>query len=68
MLDDENVIRQRDPNGALNVTAKQFEQTLFAADVRNSDHDGREIKNLVIAGMGGSALSALLIKSWLYSI
>lgn len=67
MLDDENVIRQRDPSGSLGITAKQFEQTLFTADVHNSDHDNRSIKKLVIAGMGGSALSALLIKSWLNS-
>lgn len=65
MLDDTNVIRQRDPAGALAVAAGEYAQDEFAADVWNSDNDGRPIVNVVVAGMGGSALAALLVKSWL---
>lgn len=65
MLDDMNVLKQRDPSGALEVAAQQFMQTMFDAVVENPDHDGRKITNVVVAGMGGSALAALLVKSWL---
>lgn len=63
MLDDNNVLGQRDPSGALEVAARQFEQADFRPEVLNPDHDGREIKNIVITGMGGSTLAALILKS-----
>ncbi len=65
MLDDNNVLRQRDPSNALGVAAEQYQQARFAVAVNNPDHDGREITRVVVAGMGGSALAALLVKSWL---
>jgi glucose/mannose-6-phosphate isomerase len=65
MLDDLNVIKQRDPEGALQVAAQQFDQASFPVDVGSPDHDHREITHVVVAGMGGSALAALLVKSWL---
>lgn len=65
MLDDENVLKQRDPHDALGVAATQFEQARFAVEVAHPEHDGREITRVVVAGMGGSALAALLVKSWL---
>lgn len=65
MLDDLNVIGQRDPHGALQVAAQQYNQTRFDADVRNGAHDEREITRVVVSGMGGSALAALIVKSWL---
>ncbi len=65
MLDDANVIRQRDPAGALAVAAGEYTQDEFAADIWNPDNDGRPIVNVVVAGMGGSALAALLVKTWL---
>ena len=65
MLDDNNVLRQRDPSDALGVAAAQLEQARFAADIVHPDHDGREITNIVIAGMGGSALAGLMLKTWL---
>jgi glucose/mannose-6-phosphate isomerase len=67
MLDDNNVLRQRDPSGALGVARKQFEQARYAVQVEHPDHDGRDITKVVIVGMGGSALAALLVKSWLAS-
>jgi len=35
MLDDANVIRQRDPSGALAVAAGEYAQDEFAADIWN---------------------------------
>lgn len=65
MLDDNNVIAQRDPEGALTVAAEQWRQTTSDTTVGNAEHDGRELKKIVVAGMGGSALAALLAKQWL---
>lgn len=67
MLDDQNVLRQRDPSGALAVAADQYEQTRFSVAVANPENDGRAITRVIVAGMGGSALAALLAKSWLKS-
>lgn len=65
MLDNENVLKQRDPHGALEVIASQFEQAAFSVSVQNPEHDHRPITSIVVAGMGGSALSALLLKTLL---
>ncbi len=62
ILDDANIRKQRDPSDVLSVLGSQYEQVLFDAKVWNSDHDDREITGVVLAGMGGSALSALLLK------
>ena len=62
MLDDKNWLNQRDPAGALEVAAQQvdyFDQR-FAAEFRPT----RAVKNIVWAGMGGSALPAVIIGSW----
>lgn len=68
MLDDKNVLRQRDPENALGVAATQYEQAAYDARVWNAEHDGRQITNVIIAGMGGSALAALLAKVWLKDV
>jgi glucose/mannose-6-phosphate isomerase len=65
MLDDSNVVRQRDPSNALGVAAEQYAQARFAVEVENPENDGRQITRVVVAGMGGSALAALLVKTWL---
>lgn len=65
MLDDDNVLKQRDPHGALAVAAEEWAQTKHEVEVLDAAHDGRELTRVVIAGMGGSALAALLAKSWL---
>ena len=67
MLDDMNVLSQRDPAGALEVAAAQFKQAQFPAEIKNPEHDGRDILHVVVAGMGGSALAALQVKAWLNS-
>jgi len=67
MLDDFNLIKQRDPNGALEIASLQFEQASFDVILQNVENDDRPINNVVVTGMGGSALAALLVKSWLKS-
>lgn len=63
ILDDINVRRQRDPSDALGIAVRQFEQVLLDVSVKNKENDGRKIANVVVTGMGGSALAALILKS-----
>src|SRR5688572_7593999 len=65
MLDDKKVLQQRDPEDALGIAAKQYEQARFSVEVQNPDNDKRDITRVAVAGMGGSALAALLAKVWL---
>ena len=65
MLDDQNVLDQRDPHGALAVAAEQYTQTCYDARIEQGEHDARTITRVIVAGMGGSALAALLVKTWL---
>jgi len=62
ILDDKNILAQRDPSDALGLVSNQYEQVLLDAKVWNDDHDNREITNVVLTGMGGSALAALILK------
>jgi glucose/mannose-6-phosphate isomerase len=65
MLDDLQVIAGRDAADALGVAARQWQQTNYHAQIKFPEHDGRKITSVVVAGMGGSALAAILAKSWL---
>ncbi len=65
VLDNEQIINQRDPQDALGVAAEQARQVNFPAVVACPEHDSREINNVVVTGMGGSALAALVVKAWL---
>ena len=58
MLDNFNLLVQRDPQNALLVASEQWKQALFQVEVISPENDGREIKNIVSTGMGGSALAA----------
>jgi len=62
ILDNTNVIAQRDPEGALQVIASQYEQLRYEADVQSGDHDDRTVTSVVVSGMGGSALAAIMVK------
>ena len=64
-LDNKNIISQKDPSGALTVATEQAQQAAFEAHVWNKEHDEREITSLVVTGMGGSALAALIAQVWL---
>ena len=64
ILDDANVIAQRDPHGALEATSHQWKQ--LGTDLTHEFVDAdTHITALVVAGMGGSALAAGLFKDWL---
>lgn len=65
MLDDLNVLKQRDPENALGVAVTQYEQASFNVEIKNQISISKSIKNIVVAGMGGSALAAVLLKTWL---
>lgn len=65
MLDDNNILKQRDPAGALQIAAGQFEQAGFKPEIKNSSDNEHQIYNIIVAGMGGSALAALIVSSWL---
>lgn len=65
MLDDYNVLRQRDPQNALGVAAMQSEQARFAVEIAHPEHDGRTIMRIVVTGMGASAQAALIMKAGL---
>lgn len=58
MLDDAQILKQRDRLGALDVAAKLHAQISREIPVVNEDHDGRELRHVIVAGMGGSALAA----------
>lgn len=62
MLDDVNVLKQRDKSNALDVAANLFRQAAYEPTLVDTEHDGRPLKHVVIAGMGGSALAADLAK------
>ncbi len=65
MLDDAQVLRKRDSQNTLGTTADQASQARLAVEVLSPNHDGRVITKIYVAGMGGSALAALLAKTWL---
>jgi len=61
MLDDLKYIHNKDAEDALGVAAKQWEQLETVYDLPDTDF---EVDNIVFAGMGGSALWALLSLTW----
>src|ERR1700710_1181166 len=61
MLDDLKYIHQRDGQDALGIAERQAAQLEYKYDVPKIDG---EFSNIVFAGMGGSALPALLSRTW----
>ncbi|MDQ3094241.1 MAG: hypothetical protein M3Q70_03655, partial [bacterium] len=61
MLDDLKYIHQRDSQDALGIAAKQWQQLEVSYELAELN---LEVQNVVFAGMGGSALWALLAKTW----
>ncbi|HSX45374.1 MAG TPA: bifunctional phosphoglucose/phosphomannose isomerase [Candidatus Saccharimonadia bacterium] len=62
MLDDLKMIHERDPQDALGVAEKQWQQLQHDFGVQMPKLDG--VTNVVVGGMGGSAWPALYLKSW----
>lgn len=65
MLDDLKVVHERDTHDALGVVQKQSTQLMYAYKTAPLQHaEQKPIYNVVLAGMGGSALAALMVQSW----
>ncbi len=65
LLDDQSVVAQRDPQGALKFAASQPEQLKYDFGIATQrPFAGRVIHNVVFAGMGGSSLVAEFAKTW----
>jgi glucose/mannose-6-phosphate isomerase len=62
MLDDLKRIAQLDTDDALGLAERQVSQLKFSFDFKFKPE--REIKNIVVSGMGGSALAASMIVAW----
>jgi glucose/mannose-6-phosphate isomerase len=62
MLDDLKMIHERDAQDALGVADKQWQQLTHDYGVELPAFD--DITNVVLAGMGGSALPAVFLRSW----
>ncbi len=61
MLDDLNTLKQRDPQDALGIAAGQWQYLQHDYQV---DLQPAAIGNVVLAGMGGSALPGVLLSTW----
>lgn len=62
MLDDLKMIHERDAQDALGVVGKQWQQLQYDYGIDLLPDDS--IENVVLAGMGGSALAATVASSW----
>lgn len=63
MLDDLKLMHQRDPEDALGVAGKQWEYLAHEFD-NASFAPQAEVRNVVLSGMGGSALPGVILNSW----
>lgn len=63
MLDDLKLIHERDSADALGIAGKQWQQLTNAFTIEGNGHfEG--VRQVVYAGMGGSALAALFMDTW----
>lgn len=62
MLDDLKYIHEKDANDALGLAEKQAQQLLHTYEVDLSRY--AHLQNIVLAGMGGSALPAVFLRTW----
>lgn len=61
MLDDQNYIHEKDPDGALAVAADEWRQAGYDA-VLEGNLPADDVATIVVSGMGGSALAATLAR------
>lgn len=64
MLDDLQQINERDGQDALGIASKQWQQLTYEFEFDKSSISNHQFENVVLAGMGGSALAALVAQSW----
>lgn len=65
MLDDMNILDQRDSEKTLESGVMQPDQLSMDVTVENPVDANKTITSLVFVGMGGSALAAEFVKTWL---
>jgi glucose/mannose-6-phosphate isomerase len=66
LLDNQNMLRDKDPSSALGVIAKSPSQLSFAPQIKHLEKKpDQKPEHIVLAGMGGSALAGKIAKSWL---
>lgn len=63
-LDDLKLIHQRDASDALGIAEKQWQQLTHEYNPGDINIDTERVRNVVVAGMGGSALAATMFASW----
>lgn len=70
MLDDKNVLRQYDPSDTLGAVTRIMDQMNYQPMIESANFAPCAFRNIVLAGMGGSALAAdmigVLTAGWLY--
>ncbi len=49
MLDDENIIKQRDHSDALGVAAHLYEQVAYECQLEHAAHDGRPLTRVIVS-------------------
>ena len=62
ILDNPQVLSQRDPQNALGIALNQCDY--FSATFEASFEPKGQIENIVWAGMGGSALPMVVVEAW----
>ena len=65
MLDDLNVLTQKDSENTLDSSLMQPEQLGMEITLSNPQTSPRAVKNIVFVGMGGSALAPEFVQTWL---
>jgi glucose/mannose-6-phosphate isomerase len=63
VLDDLKMIHERDAQDALGIAEKQWQQLQYDYNISHT-YTKEQISNVVVGGMGGSALAAEYIHSW----
>lgn len=63
MLDDKNIVQQRDRKNMLDAAAELYAQASATISLADSDHDDREITSVVIAGMGNFSLAGMIART-----
>src|SRR5689334_22447302 len=64
ILDNLNVVNQRDPDHANQVIATEWQQVSEQFEIKQPA-EPRPVRTIVASGMGGSGLATDLIKDWL---
>jgi len=64
VLDDLKYIHQRDAQDALGIAEKQWQQLKHSFELKADNLKPDNIGNIVLSGMGGSALPGLFMQTW----